>query len=175
MRKDQDPCGLKNWRPISLLNVDAKIVSNVIAERLKRILPDLRNENQSGYIPDRNICDNIRAIIDLIEYRKTQKWTWNFIFIYFERAFDSLDWDFLNKCKELFNFGPDFIKWVNLFYKNIQSCVINNGRCSHSNTLLESVNLDKETLSLSLPVFNSSWNFGNCCKKQRQQYQRDWN
>ena len=52
-------------------------------------------------------------------------------FIDFEKAFDSLEWDFLNKCLELFNFGPDFIKWVNIFYKNIQSCVINNGLSSH--------------------------------------------
>ena len=46
-KKDQDRCNLKNWGPISLLNVDAKIASKVIAERLKRILPDLLNENQS--------------------------------------------------------------------------------------------------------------------------------
>ena len=50
-KKDQDRCDLKNWRPISLLNVDAKIASKVIAERLKRVLPNLIHENQSGYIP----------------------------------------------------------------------------------------------------------------------------
>ena len=46
-----------------------------------------------------------------------------------KKAFDSLEWDFLNKCLELFNFGPEFIRWVNIFYKNTQSCVINNGLC----------------------------------------------
>ena len=50
-------------------------------------------------------------------------------FIDFEKDFDSLEWDFLNKCLELFNFGPEFMRWVNIFYKNIQSCVINNGLC----------------------------------------------
>ena len=53
------------------------------------------------------------------------------LFIDFEKAFDSLEWDFLNKCLELFNFGPDFIRWVNTFYKNVKSCIINNGLCSH--------------------------------------------
>ena len=46
-----------------------------------------------------------------------------------KKHFDSLEWDFLNKCLELFNFGPEFIRWVNIFLKNIQSCVINNGLC----------------------------------------------
>ena len=49
----------------------------------------------------------------------------------FEKAFDSLEWDFLNKCLELFNFGPGFLRWVNTFYKNVKSCIINNGLCSH--------------------------------------------
>ena len=130
-KKDQDRCDLKNWRPISLLNVDAKIASKVIAERLKRVLPDLIHMNQSGYIPGRNICDNIRSILDIMEYTKDKNEPGILFFIDFEKAFDSLEWDFLNKCLELFNFGPDFIKWVNIFYKNIQSCVINNGLCSH--------------------------------------------
>ena len=50
-KKDQGRCDLTNWRPISLLNVDAKIASKVIAERLKRVLPNLIHENQSGYVP----------------------------------------------------------------------------------------------------------------------------
>ena len=53
------------------------------------------------------------------------------LFINFEKAFDSLEWHFLEKCLQLFNFGPDLIRWVNTFYKNVKSCIINNGLCSH--------------------------------------------
>ena len=49
------------------------------------------------------------------------------IFIDFQKAFDSLEWNFLLSCLEAFNFGPDFIRSVKTFYKNIQSCVINIG------------------------------------------------
>ena len=49
------------------------------------------------------------------------------IFIDFEKAFDSIEWCFLYKGLEVFNFGPEFIKWVKTFYKNVSSCVINNG------------------------------------------------
>ena len=64
-----------------------------------------------------------------MEYTKDNNKPGILFFIDFEKAFDSLEWDFLNKCLELFNFGPEFIRWVNIFYKNIQSCVINNGLC----------------------------------------------
>ena len=53
------------------------------------------------------------------------------IFIDFEKVFDSVEWDFLYKCLESFNFGPDFLKWVKTFYKNMQSCTINNGTASN--------------------------------------------
>ena len=108
-KKDQDRCDRKNWPPISLLNVDAKIASKVIAERMKRLLPDLTHNNQSGYIPGRSIGENIRSILDIMDYKKAKNLPGILLFIDFEKAFDSLEWDFGNKCLQLFNFGPDFI------------------------------------------------------------------
>ena len=50
----------------------------------------------------------------------------------FQKAFDSVEWEFLFKCLEAFNIGPDFLNWVKIFYKNIQSCILNNGMTSRS-------------------------------------------
>ena len=61
------------------------------------------------------------------------------IFIDFQKAFDSLEWNYLLICLEHFNFGPDFIRWVTTFSKNIQSCVINNGITSDYFTLQRGV------------------------------------
>ena len=127
-KKDLD---LKNWRPISLLNVDAKIASKVFAERMKRLLPGLIHHNQTGYIPGRNIGETIRSILDIMSFTQAKNLPGLLLFIDFEKAFDSLEWHFLEKCLELFNFGPDLIRWVNTFYKNVKSCIINNGLCSH--------------------------------------------
>jgi len=68
-----------------------------------------------------------------MEYTKVKKLPGLLLFIDFEKAFESLEWDFLEKCFEKFNFGPDFRTWVHIFYNknNVQSCVINNGLCSH--------------------------------------------
>ena len=48
----------------------------------------------------------------------------------FEKAFDSVSWDFLFKVLDFFNFGDSFIKWIKLFYTKCQSCVIMNGHLS---------------------------------------------
>ena len=165
-KKDQDRCDRKNWRPISLLNVDAKIASKVMSERMKRLLPGLINHNQSGYIPGRNISENIRSILDIMEYTKVKKLPGLLLFIDFEKAFDSLEWDFLEKCLEKFNFGPDFRRWVHIFYNDVQSCVINNGLCSHYFHI--------KTWSkaggppLSLPFCHRSGNPSDCHKKSRK-------
>ena len=57
------------------------------------------------------------------------------IFIDFQKAFDTIEWCYLQRCLESFNFGPEFIRWVMTFYNNIQSCMINNGITSDYFTL----------------------------------------
>ena len=49
------------------------------------------------------------------------------LFIDFEKAFDAIEWAFVRKALEHFGFVPSLIKWINLFYSDIQSCIINNG------------------------------------------------
>ena len=57
------------------------------------------------------------------------------LFIGFQKAFDRVEWEFLIESLKKFNFGRDFLQWVNSFYKNIQSYVVNNGVSSNFFTL----------------------------------------
>ena len=114
-------------RPISLVNVDAKLMSKVVANRIKKVLPYIIHYNQTGYVQDRYIGETVRSIFDIMEFTVNENVPGMLIFIDFQKAFDSLEWDFTFGCLESFNFGPDFSRWVKTFYKNIQSCVINNG------------------------------------------------
>ncbi len=52
-KKDKSRHFLKNWRPISLLNTDYKIIAKLIADRLKNVLPLLINNDQTGYLKNR--------------------------------------------------------------------------------------------------------------------------
>ena len=49
-KKDRDKRFFKNWRPVSLFNVDTKILSKSLAEKLKNILPELISSNQTAYV-----------------------------------------------------------------------------------------------------------------------------
>lgn len=86
---------IKNWRPITLLNVIYKIGAACIANRMKKVLPSLIHEDQSGFISGRYLGDNFRLIYDLIEYLNENKQPALLICLDFEKAFDSISWSFM--------------------------------------------------------------------------------
>ena len=126
-KKGKDRRYIKNWRPISLLNVDTKIASKALALRLEKVLPFVINEDQYAYVKNRTIFDAVRSIDDIMEYTRINQVPGLMVAIDFEKAFDSLSWNFLSNTLRSFNFGNSFINWISVFYTNISSCVTNNG------------------------------------------------
>ena len=157
--KGKDRSLLENWRPIFLVNVDTKIMTKAIAARIKNVLPDIIHCDQTGYVKDRFIGETIRSIFDIMEFTAEENIPGLLVFIDFKKAFDSVEWSNLYQCLEIFNFGPDFIRWVKTFYKNIQSCTINNGMASNFFSLERGVHQGDP---LSLSFYCSSGNASNC-------------
>lgn len=118
---------LKNWRPISLLNVDAKILSKVLAARLKLVLPKIIHVDQKGCIQGRFIGENIRLIEDVIESCNDEEVV---IFLDQQKAFDKVEWEWLFLVLKKFGFGDNFISWINIIYTNMKSAVLTNGYIS---------------------------------------------
>ena len=121
---------LKNWRPITLLNVDYKLASTAIANRLKPLLKFLISDTQKGYVQGRYIGECTRLIYDLIEKMDEKNIPGLLVLLDFEKAFDSLEWNYTQKVLDFLGFGPDFSKWISIFYTNIRSCILNNGHCT---------------------------------------------
>jgi hypothetical protein len=90
-----DPLLLEHYRPVSLLNVDLKLLSYVLSQRLKKILPKLINEDQTGYLQNRFIGFNHRQIQDIIDFADSYKIDGAIIFVDFIKAFATLEWDFM--------------------------------------------------------------------------------
>ena len=85
-KKEKDKRKICNWRPISLINVDAKIGSKAIATRLQRVLPDIIHHNQNAYVKGRTILDAVRTIDDIFEYTKREKINGVLVAIDFKKA-----------------------------------------------------------------------------------------
>lgn len=118
---------LKNWRPVSLLCTDYKIMSKVIATRLKNVLGIVINEDQTCSIPGRCIFSNLYLIRDLITYTNQKGMKGYIISIDQEKAFDTVDRQFLYDVFNKLNFGPNFLRWIKALYNHSESCVLVNG------------------------------------------------
>ena len=88
-----------------MLNTDYKILTKCLALRLKAVLGNVINFDQTGYIQNRNIIDNVRLLIDIPEYCIRNNIKGIIFSIDFEKAFDSLSFTFLLKVLENVNFG----------------------------------------------------------------------
>ena len=95
---------------------------------MKSLLPKLLDYNQSGYVPGRNNSENTLSSWYNGLYKKLIRTVFS---IAFEKALDSLKWTFLEKRLNQFIYRPDFIKWISIFYKDIQSYTMKIGYCSH--------------------------------------------
>jgi hypothetical protein len=129
-KKSKDKTILENLRPFSILNVDYKILTKVIAKRIEKVLPTLINPDQTGYFKGRYIDENVRLIYDLIHYTDKLNQKGIAIFLDFKKAFDSIEWNYLLETLHLFNFGLDIQNCIKMFYNNVTSCVLNNGHAS---------------------------------------------
>ena len=127
-KKDRDKRFIKNWRPISLLNVDMKLISKVLASRLKSVISSIVNENQVAYVNNRFISESGRLISDVLEITNSLDIEGILMTVDIEKAFDSINHSFLMCVLKKFGFGNDFRKWIQILMKNPESCVINGGK-----------------------------------------------
>jgi len=126
-KEDGSLLELLNWRPVPLLNVDCKIATKAIAKRIEPLLPNLVHTDQTGFIKGRYIGENISLIIDIMEHTKSESIPGILVSLDFRKAFDSLEWSFMMKALDVFNFGTSIKRWISTFYTNIGSAAINNG------------------------------------------------
>nr|GFC73188.1 putative RNA-directed DNA polymerase, eukaryota, reverse transcriptase zinc-binding domain protein [Tanacetum cinerariifolium] len=107
------PCKVSDYRPIACCNVIYKIISKVICNRIKGSLNDLVDVNQSAFIPSRQISDNILLSQELMRnYHRSRGHAKCAFKIDIEKAYDSVEWDFLANCLKFFGFYDILVKWV---------------------------------------------------------------
>ena len=120
-KKDEDRRFIKNWRHISLMNINVKIASKAIARRLETILPELVHHNQNGFVKGRPVFDAARTIDDLLELAQITSKSGILLAIDFEKAFDSLDHTICLRCWKNLTLGHIFYNGLRPFIQTYQA------------------------------------------------------
>ena len=126
-KKDKDKRLIQNWRPISLLNIDLKILSKALANRIKKYLPFLISSNQTAYVEGRFIGEGGRLFSDILQVTDFLNIRGLVVTVDIQKAFDSVNQLFLITALKKFGFVKEFIKWIQILLKNQESCIINGG------------------------------------------------
>ena len=119
---------LDNWRPISLLCVDFKMLSKVLSMRLKEAQPHIVHPDQTCGILGRSIFENLYTIRDIITYAGDHKIPAYIVSLDFQKAFDKVDHNFLVKTLQAFGFGAKYTNYISSSNRNCTARVMNNGR-----------------------------------------------
>lgn len=113
-KSGKDKRKLDNLRPITLLNTDFKVLSGAIAARLKKGVSSIISETQSGFLRGRSIQNNIRLVLDLLDYSYLVQGRGFVLFLDFYKAFDSVEHPFILKTLHHFGFGERFINLIGM-------------------------------------------------------------
>ena len=118
---------LKNYRPISLTSYHYKIIAFVLMERIQKDIQNLISHDPIAYIKERFICNNGRLLSDIMDYCNLAKQNYILLSVDFKKAIHTVEWNFMYECLRKYNFGENFIKWIEVLYTDPIMVVKNNG------------------------------------------------
>lgn len=119
-----------SFRPISLLNVDSKILSKMLACRLEKVLPSIVSDDQTGFIKGRHSFFNIRRLFNVLYDPTRPDIPEILVSLDAEKAFDRVEWDYLFYTLKQFGFGERFISWIQVLYSSPLAAVRTNNNLS---------------------------------------------
>ena len=137
--------------PATKNNTDYKILVKVLATRLQDVVDEIIEADQSGYIKNRYIGDNIRTISDILEYSKLVETSGVIALLDFEKAFDTVRWEFLYNTMERMNFGITLLAGSKLSTPTFEAVVQIMDICPHR--LIQPVAFAKGVLSVHCCLF----------------------
>ncbi|CAM4574004.1 unnamed protein product [Lepidochelys kempii] len=117
---------LRNWRPVSLLSTDYKIVAKAISLRLGSMMADVVHPDQTYTVPGRSIFDNLFLVRDLLELGRRDGLSFAFLSLDQEKAFDKVDHGYLLSTLQAFGFGPQFVNFLRVLYASAE-CLVRGG------------------------------------------------
>ena len=130
-QKSKTPKKVSDFRPISLCNVVYKLISKVVVNRLKKILPNIVSDSQSAFLLGRLITDNVLVAFETLHYlkRKTQgKDGYMALKLDMSKAYDKVEWTFLEKVMRHLGFAESIVKLIMSCMSSVTYAILLNGQ-----------------------------------------------
>ena len=115
---------IRKWRPITLLNTSYKIFAKMLSFCLQKVLPKVIHVSQIGFMKDRSIVDNVFTFWETTALAVKKKQNLAVLLLDFEKAYDRVDWNFLEGSMHRLGFKATWIKGVSSLYRNAYSQVL---------------------------------------------------
>lgn len=128
-KPDKDLLCCSSYRPIPLLNMDLKILTRMLANRLMKIIHYLVSPDHTGFMPKKATDINIRRVYTHTQLGAESSSGRAVVFFDLEKAFDSIDWGYMIHILQRMGFGPIFLKWILLLYEHPVAALRVNGGC----------------------------------------------
>ncbi|KAJ0797670.1 putative RNA-directed DNA polymerase [Helianthus annuus] len=125
--KVKDPISLGDYRPINLIGTVSKILSKVLANRLKTVIDKVINENQTGFIAGRYILDGPLIVSEVIAWAKQSGKKFFMFKIDFAKAYDNVNWGFLIMVMRQMRFPEEWCSWIYGVLSSARSSILVNG------------------------------------------------
>ncbi|XP_058776651.1 uncharacterized protein LOC131650971 [Vicia villosa] len=122
-----NPQSLTDYRPICLISSVYRIISKLLATRLKGVVDKLVSLHQSAFVPNRGLQDGVLVLNEVVDYAKRNKKELFLFKVDFEKAFDSVSWDYLFYVMKRMNFGPKWLGWIQACVTSSSFSVLING------------------------------------------------
>ncbi len=137
LKKDQRD--IVNYRPITLLNSDYKIMTRMLAMRVAGIADTLIHRDQAGFVPGRQIFSHIRLSQMMIAYAEAEEVNGMIVALDQEKAYDRIDHEYLWATLRAYGFPDSFVRTVRSLYTGAVSLVMVNGEKSGEFTITRGV------------------------------------
>ncbi|GJT45441.1 RNA-directed DNA polymerase, eukaryota [Tanacetum coccineum] len=118
---------VKDFRPISLIGSVYKIIAKILSNRLVNVLGGIVSEVQSAFVANRQILDGPFILNEVIQWCKAKKKQTLIFKVDFEKAYDSVRWDFLDDVLCKFGFGDKWRRWIQCCLQSSRGSIILNG------------------------------------------------
>lgn len=110
--KVKNPQALSEYRPICLVGSLHKLLSKLLAARLKKVIGNIVLENQLAFVPGRSIADGVLMINGILDMDKREKRSCVILKVDFKKAYDCVSWNFLRYLLTKMGFGDRWLRWM---------------------------------------------------------------